>query len=586
MKLELPFYLQQYVAEQDYSQYTPIDQACWRYILRVSQDFFKDHGHPDYLDGLEKTGITTDEIPRISDIDQKLQKLGWRAVVVTGFIPSEAFLELLSLGVLPIACDMRKLEHLDYTPAPDIVHEAAGHAPMLVNAEYASYLRKFGEVARKVIFGKEETDVYKAVLELSEVKEDPYSTNEQVEAAQKQLDLTLQQVSYVSEAQQLSRFSWWSTEYGLFKKEDRFLIFGAGLLSSVGESYNCLSEQVQKLPFDLSCIERSFDITKPQPQLYYVTEFKKMPEVIAELSTRMSYKIGGKYGLKKALEAKTVTSVEMNSGLQIGGVLEDMILGAHDELIFLKWRGPVQLSYQDQQIPGHGPSYHCQGFSSAFGKIKNISHWPHFMNANDYELLGLYPGRNAVLNFESGFVVEGKFKSLYRTDCMTLIISLTQAKATYQGQVYFDPSWGDFDLALGTQVVSVYGGAPDRGSYLKEVPEEIRAPRKQKNNLTEKNKKLNDLYGRVRKLRNSGRWDDSSSRELLEIKSELDQSFLSDWLLRLETLELVIQRASQNTEIKSLISSLLKDLEKLGETSQKMKTLIQRGLKLLAPVRF
>ena len=118
-------------------------------------------------------------------MDEKLRRFGWRAVAVSGFIPPAAFMEFQSLGVLPIACDMRKLENLAYTPAPDIVHEAAGHAPIIADPEYAAYLREYGEVSRKAIFTDQDMAVYEAIRNLSGVKEDPASTPEQLAAAPK-----------------------------------------------------------------------------------------------------------------------------------------------------------------------------------------------------------------------------------------------------------------------------------------------------------------------------------------------------------------------------------------------------------------
>ena len=103
----IPDYLKPYIAVQDPSLYTPIDHAAWRFILKLSRVFLSHHAHPSYLEGLEKTGISTDHIPLISEMDLKLQRFGWRAVPVCGFIPPGAFMEFLSWGFcpLPATCD-------------------------------------------------------------------------------------------------------------------------------------------------------------------------------------------------------------------------------------------------------------------------------------------------------------------------------------------------------------------------------------------------------------------------------------------------------------------------------------------------
>src|SRR4051812_19731282 len=102
---KIPPHLHPFIAEQNPKLYTAIDHASWRYIMRVSKAFFTENAHQKYLDGLRDTGISTERIPLISEMDERLQTFGWRAVAIVGFIPPAVFTEFLSLGVLPIACD-------------------------------------------------------------------------------------------------------------------------------------------------------------------------------------------------------------------------------------------------------------------------------------------------------------------------------------------------------------------------------------------------------------------------------------------------------------------------------------------------
>ena len=162
----LPEHLKPYVVKQSDGLYTAMDHAGWRYIMRVSRDYFKTHAHRAYLDGLTETGIEIESIPRIDEMDLCLSQFGWGAVPVSGFIPPLVFMELLSLGILPIAADMRKIENLDYTPSPDIVHEAAGHAPIIADPEYAKFMHDCGEIARKCIISRKDMDLYEAILQI------------------------------------------------------------------------------------------------------------------------------------------------------------------------------------------------------------------------------------------------------------------------------------------------------------------------------------------------------------------------------------------------------------------------------------
>src|SRR6266496_2850651 len=90
----LPPHLRRYVVAQDYDAYTPRDQAVWRHILRRLVRHLASRAHPSYLRGLEATGIGTERIPSMDEMNDKLARLGWSAVAVRGFIPPAVFTEL------------------------------------------------------------------------------------------------------------------------------------------------------------------------------------------------------------------------------------------------------------------------------------------------------------------------------------------------------------------------------------------------------------------------------------------------------------------------------------------------------------
>ena len=103
----LPQHLNKFVVNQSDKKYTPRDHAVWRYILRQLKTFLSVHAHPFYVEGLQKTGITIDSIPQISNVSDKLSRFGWRASPVSGFIPPAAFMEMQSLSVLTNYSDKR-----------------------------------------------------------------------------------------------------------------------------------------------------------------------------------------------------------------------------------------------------------------------------------------------------------------------------------------------------------------------------------------------------------------------------------------------------------------------------------------------
>src|SRR5512140_2551952 len=194
----LPSHLRRYAVAQDYAAYTPRDQAVWRHILRRLTAHLADKAHPRYLAGLAATGIEVERIPSLDEMNLKLAQVGWSAVAVRGFIPPAAFTELQSRRVLAIAADIRSHEHLEYTPAPDIVHESAGHAPFVADATYAEYLQRCGEVGWKAIAAAEDRAVFEAVRDLSVVKEDAGATPGQVTLAEDRLQAALSSVPFAS----------------------------------------------------------------------------------------------------------------------------------------------------------------------------------------------------------------------------------------------------------------------------------------------------------------------------------------------------------------------------------------------------
>ncbi|MAE73235.1 MAG: phenylalanine 4-monooxygenase [Bdellovibrionaceae bacterium] len=576
LKREIPDYLRQYVVDQDYELYSPMDQASWRYIMRVSKNFYKDYAHEKYIDGLKQTGITIDSIPRIHEMDEKLKQLGWRAVSITGFIPPAVFLEFLSLSLLPIACDIRRPGNVEYTPSPDIVHEAAGHAPIIADPDYARYLHKFGEIARNAIFSKEDFDVYLCVKRLSDIKEDPSSTEQEIAEAQRLLDEANAKVSYVSEATKLSRLGWWSIEYGLFKKQDDYLIYGAGLLSSVSEGYNAIHANVPRRLLDVSAVEVDFDITKPQPQLFYTEDFQHLETIIDELADSMAYRRGGIYGMNVAKKARTRNTLVLDSGLQISGVVERMIED-DNQIVFFKLSGPSQLSFNDKQLTGHGPKHHPQGYSTPMGPLKSGGL---LSKLSEKELVaeGLVIGNSVELEFASGIQLVGTLTGILPapqgSEHRQLVFTFENCKVFSESEVFFEPDWGVFDLACGTEVVSVFGGAADRGAYRHETGEFEVAMKPQTSNVTSEDQPLVPLYALVREVREQSSVEDRLG-ELEEVYHRLKADFPKDWLLRLELLELVYGVSTE------LSAQLRQDLEGLQGQGDPLKTLIQRGLEII-----
>jgi phenylalanine-4-hydroxylase len=555
----VPEYLKPFIAKQDASLYTPMDHASWRFILRVSRDFFRKHAHAKYQSGLAETGISSERIPLISEMDDKLKRFGWRAVAVSGFIPPAVFMEFQSLGILPIACEMRTIEHLAYTPAPDIVHEAAGHAPIIADPEYSAYLRAYGEISRKAIFSYQDMGVYEAVRNLSIVKEDPKSTEADIAKAQSGLDAASAAVTFASEATYMARMNWWTVEYGLVGSLKDPKIYGAGLLSSLGESFHCLGPGVARHPLSLECVNTAYDITKPQPGLFVAKDFHDLTRVLEEFASTMAFRTGGKSALEKAVQAKTVCTVVFDSGIQFSGVI------AAESEGYVRLSGPSALAYDDTELEGHGPDYHAEGFSTAYGKLKGLDKSPAYLSGS--ELAKLAVNGVTTLEFESGIRVVGKVKNSIRRDSRLVVLAFTECTVTRGSEMLFKPEWGTFDLACGEKVISVFGGAADRKAYVAKTGGFKQSPLVPKSNLTEENRELNKLYSEIRKIRESGNVKQAT---LESIEVRLSEKYPNDWLSRLELLEL-----KPSPELDTRLRASLARIGKLGPERDEM---IARGL--------
>ena len=368
----LPKHLKQFIKPQEYSDYTPINQAVWRYVMRKNVDYLSRVAHDSYIDGLQKTGLEIDNIPNMYGMNRILKEIGWAAVAVDGFIPPNAFMEFQAYNVLVIASDIRQLEHIEYTPAPDIIHEGAGHAPIIANPEYAEYLRRFGEVGCKAISSNRDYELYEAIRLLSILKEAENTPAEEIAKAEEQVAFLQNNMGELSEMSRIRNLHWWTVEYGLIGSPENPKIYGAGLLSSIGESAWCMTDEVKKLPYSIVAADQSFDITKPQPQLFVTPDFAHLSLVLEEFANTMALRTGGLSGIEKLIQSKSLGTIELSTGLQVSGVFTNVI--AHEgKPIYIQTTGPTALSNREKELVGHGIGTHPDGFGSPIGKLKGIN---------------------------------------------------------------------------------------------------------------------------------------------------------------------------------------------------------------------
>jgi phenylalanine-4-hydroxylase len=196
-------------SRQDYEKYTEEDREVWRRLYERQIVNLPGAASKEYIDGIQKIGFTADKIPNFEEMNKILRKLtGWEVAVVPGLIPEKDFFELLSEKKFPASTWFRKLSELDYLEEPDMFHDVFGHVPLLTNASFVGFLQSLSDIALKYI-------------------DNPYA-----------IEL-------------ISRLYWFSVEFGLIRENGELRIYGAGILSSAGETEYSLKGDPKYFDYDV-----------------------------------------------------------------------------------------------------------------------------------------------------------------------------------------------------------------------------------------------------------------------------------------------------------------------------------------------
>ncbi|MDX1751909.1 MAG: aromatic amino acid hydroxylase [Salinimicrobium sediminis] len=567
----LPAHLKQFIKPQNYADYTPINQAVWRYVMRKNVDYLSKVAHSSYLDGLKQTGISIDHIPNMYGMNRILKEIGWAAVAVDGFIPPAAFMEFQAYNVLVIASDIRQIEHIEYTPAPDIIHEGAGHAPIIANPEYAEYLRRFGEIGCKAISSAKDYEIYEAIRHLSIIKEAEDTPQEEIEAAEKKVDELQNDQREQSEMAQIRNLHWWTVEYGLIGTVENPKIYGAGLLSSIGESTWCMTDKVKKIPYSIEAAQQEFDITKPQPQLYVTPDFAHLSSVLEEFANKMALRVGGLEGLQKLIHSKNIGTIELSTGLQVSGTFT-RVIEHHAKPVYFQTTGKTALASREKELVGHGTQNHPDGFGSPVGRLTGINLAIEDMGPRDLRAYDIYEGEQVNFEFEGGIKVTGEIITGTRNlQGKIILISLKNCTVTYKDEILFKPEWGKYDMAVGKEVISAFAGPADAKSF--DLITHIPSSTTIKSKKTAERQELENLYESVRNIRQG-----KDTKFSLDAAFDLVKKYHPrDWLLSVEIFELV------NGKDENLAAQVLEYLEDVKQRRPEVAHLIDNGLELVKP---
>ena len=565
----IPAHLKKYIVPQNYKKYSPEDQAVWRFIMKGILRNVATGTPISGLKSLKDKGIVFHKIPKIKTIDNKLQSFGWRAVCISGFIPPRAFMEFHKYKILPIASEIRTIKHIFYTPAPDIVHESIGHVLFLDHPVFVRFLSSYIEYSLKAIMSQQDMEKYTAIRKLSDLKENPKSSALEIKKQEKELKQIIQKESYISEAGYFSRLIWWTSEYGLVGSLKKPQAYGAGLISSLGEFLHL--NKVKKIRLSSRCIKYPFDITNFQPQLFVAKSFKHLLEVLKKLSQSLAVSRGGVYGIDQALKSQMLNTVVLDSGLQISGILEKSFFNKK-YVHFLKFKGPVQLCYKGQELKGHGASFHKEGYSTPLKLLsvnaikldfikpsqkKSTKNQKACFRIKREELLklGFKKGNKIKLKFSSGIQLEGEFVSSLKKEGKLLLVKFKDCLVTQGKQVLYHPSWGVFDLAIGSQVSSVFSGSADPQAY--PLKDQFQASKIAVKKFNSKEKKRHCLYEKVYQLKKG------DSKAIPKIFKEIKKQE-NNWLLFLELLVKIKEHSLElDPDLKKKLQDEIKRLKRI-----------------------
>jgi phenylalanine-4-hydroxylase len=228
--------------EQDYSKYTTQDQQVWATLYERQIRYLHNHASTSYLNALEHVGFSPHAIPNIPQLSSKLnQATGFQLTVVPEIQPNEIFMGYLSNKTFTTTAWLRSIDSLDYLSEPDMFHDVFGHTPLLSDKSFAHFFHEFGLLGKKYL-------------------EHP-----------KAIEL-------------LGRVYWFTIEFGLIQEAGQTKIYGAGLISSHGESKHCLSASVVQQPFDIAAImARDYNNTVMQNHYFVLPSFDKLLDSLTDI---------------------------------------------------------------------------------------------------------------------------------------------------------------------------------------------------------------------------------------------------------------------------------------------------------------
>lgn len=243
--------------KQNYENYTPEDQKVWNILFDRQFPSLPKAATKEFLIGLEKVSFTGKAIPNFEETNKVLRELtGWEIYAVPGIVEDGLFFDLMANRKFPATTWVRKMSELDYLEEPDMFHDVFAHIPLLANQSFVDFLQAISK------FGQEWID-------------DEWGIH------------------------LLSRIYWYTIEFGLIREDGEVKIYGAGVLSSSGETKYSLSDEPNHFEYDVEKILNTpYRKNSMQDSYFIIDSYEQLYESLPEIKSK----------IEELLKAKAATT--------------------------------------------------------------------------------------------------------------------------------------------------------------------------------------------------------------------------------------------------------------------------------------